>query len=142
MLSEPFLQQAPPKSTGRDLFHVQWLTSHLANLANISAVDVQATLTEFTALACVNDVSRHANGAKKLIVCGGGALNGFLMERLQSALPNCKVLSSTLRGMPALQVEATAFAWLARQTVLGLTGNAPKVTGAKGARILGGVFRF
>ena len=142
MLSEPFLQQAPPKSTGRDLFHVQWLTSHLANLANISAVDVQATLTEFTALACVKDVSRHANGAKKLIVCGGGALNGFLMERLQSALPNCKVLSSTLRGMPALQVEATAFAWLARQTVLGLTGNAPKVTGAKGARILGGVFRF
>ena len=140
MLSEPFLQEAPPKSTGRDLFHVQWLTSHLANLANISAVDVQSTLTELTALACANDVLRHAHSAKELIVCGGGALNGFLMERLQAALPNCKVLSSTDRGMPPLQVEATAFAWLARQTVLGLTGNAPKVTGAKGARILGGVF--
>ena len=140
MLSEPFLQEAPPKSTGRDLFHVQWLTSHLANLANISAVDVQSTLTELTALACANDVLRHAHGAKELIVCGGGALNGFLMERLQAALPNCKVLSSADRGMPPLQVEATAFAWLARQTVLGLTGNAPKVTGAKGARILGGVF--
>ena len=140
MLSEPFLQEAPPKSTGRDLFHVQWLTSHLANLANISAVDVQSTLTELTALACANDVLRHAHSAKELIVCGGGALNGFLMERLQAALPNCKVLSSTDRGMPPLQVEATAFAWLARQTVLGLAGNAPKVTGAKGARILGGVF--
>ena len=140
MLSEPFLQEAPPKSTGRDLFHVQWLTSHLANLANISAVDVQSTLTELTALACANDVLRHAHSAKELIVCGGGALNGFLMERLQAALPNCKVLSSTDRGMPPLQVEATAFAWLARQTVLGLTCNAPKVTGAKGARILGGVF--
>jgi anhydro-N-acetylmuramic acid kinase len=140
MLSEPFLQEAPPKSTGRDLFHVQWLTSHLANLANISAVDVQSTLTELTALACANDVLRHAHSAKELIVCGGGALNGFLMERLQAALPNCKVLSSADRGMPPLQVEATAFAWLARQTVLGLTGNAPKVTGAKGARILGGVF--
>ena len=140
MLSEPFLQEAPPKSTGRDLFHVQWLTSHLANLANISAVDVQSTLTELTALACANDVLRHAHSAKELIVCGGGALNGFLMERLQAALPNCKVLSSTDRGMPPLQVEATAFAWLARQTVLGLTGNAPKVTGAKGARILGGIF--
>jgi len=140
MLSEPFLQEAPPKSTGRDLFHVQWLTSHLANLANISAVDVQSTLTELTALACANDVLRHAHSAKELIVCGGGALNGFLMERLQAALPNCKVLSSTDRGMPPLQVEATAFAWLARQTVLGLAGNAPKVTGAKGARILGGIF--
>ena len=140
MLSEPFLQQAPPKSTGRDLFHVQWLTSHLTNLANISAVNVQSTLTELTALACANDVLRHAHSAKELIVCGGGALNGFLMERLQAALPNCKVLSSADRGMPPLQVEATAFAWLARQTVLGLTGNAPKVTGAKGARILGGIF--
>ena len=140
MLSEPFLQQAPPKSTGRDLFHKQWLELHLANLQDISAVDVQATLTEFTALACANDVLRHAQGAKELIVCGGGALNGFLMERLQAALPNCKVLSSADRGMPPLQVEATAFAWLARQTVLGLNGNAPKVTGAKGARILGGIF--
>lgn len=140
MLSEPFLQQAPPKSTGRDLFHAQWLGSHLADFTNVSAVDVQTTLTEFTARACASDVLRHANGAKELIVCGGGALNGFLMERLQAALPNCKVLSSTDRGMPPLQVEATAFAWLARQTVLGLAGNAPKVTGAKGARILGGIF--
>ncbi|NBW68569.1 MAG: anhydro-N-acetylmuramic acid kinase [Betaproteobacteria bacterium] len=140
MLSEPFMQQAPPKSTGRDLFHKQWLELHLANMKDISAVDVQATLTEFTALACANDVLRHAQSAKELIVCGGGALNGFLMERLQVALPNCTVLSSAERGMPPLQVEATAFAWLARQTVLGLAGNAPKVTGAKGARILGGIF--
>lgn len=140
MLAEPFLQQAPPKSTGRDLFHAQWLGSHLADFTNVSAVDVQTTLTEFTALACASAVLRHANGAKELILCGGGALNGFLMERLQAALPNCKVLSSTDRGMPPLQVEATAFAWLARQTILGLAGNAPKVTGAKGARILGGIY--
>jgi len=140
MLAEPFLQQIPPKSTGRDLFHPKWLASHLANFTNVSAVDVQSTLTEFTALACANDVLRHANVAKELIVCGGGALNGFLMERLQATLPNCKVVSSGERGMPPLQVEATAFAWLARQTVLGLAGNAPKVTGAKGARILGGIF--
>ena len=140
MMAEPFLQQAPPKSTGRDLFHAQWLTSHLANLANISAVDVQSTLTELTALACANDVLRHAHGAKELIVCGGGALNGYLMYRLQAALPDCKVLSSADRGMPPLQVEASAFAWLARQTVLGLVGNAPKVTGAIGTRILDGIY--
>jgi anhydro-N-acetylmuramic acid kinase len=102
---------------------------------------VQATLTAFTASACVNDVNRHAPDAAELIVCGGGALNGGLMQRLQAGLPQVSVLSSAERGMPPLQVEAAAFAWLARQTVLGLPGNLPKVTGAQGARILGGIFK-
>ena len=141
MLAEPFLHQAPPKSTGRDLFHPTWLAQQLSSFVNANAADVQATLTEFTALACVNDVLRHAAGANELIVCGGGALNGLLMQRLQAGLPHVRVLSSAERGMPPLQVEAAAFAWLARQTVLGLPGNLPKVTGAQGARILGGIFK-
>ncbi len=141
MLAEPFLRQTPPKSTGRDLFHPTWLTHQLSGFANPNAADVQATLTEFTARACVNDVLRHAADASELIVCGGGALNGLLIRRLQMGLPNVRVLSSAERGMPPLQVEASAFAWLARQTVLGLPGNLPKVTGAQGARILGGVFK-
>jgi len=141
MLAEPFLHQAPPKSTGRDLFHPTWLAQQLSGYANANAADVQATLTEFTARACVNDVMRHAAEAAELIVCGGGALNGWLMQRLQAGLPNVRVLSSAARGMPPLQVEAAAFAWLARQTVLGLPGNLPKVTGAQGARILGGIFK-
>lgn len=141
MLNEPFLHQAPPKSTGRDLFHPTWLAHKLRSYANANAADVQATLTEFTAQACVNDVLRHAPEASELIVCGGGALNGLLMQRLQAGLPKITVLSSAERGMPPLQVEAAAFAWLARQTVLGLPGNLPKVTGAQGARILGGIFK-
>jgi anhydro-N-acetylmuramic acid kinase len=141
MLAEPFLQQAPPKSTGRDLFHPTWLAQQLSGFANANAADVQATLTEFTARACVNDVLRHAADASELIVCGGGALNGLLMQRLQVGLPHVRVLSSAERGMPPLQVEAAAFAWLARQTVMGLPGNLPKVTGAQGARILGGIFK-
>ncbi len=141
LLSEPYLRQTPPKSTGRDLFHPTWLAQQLSGHANAKAADVQATLTEFTARTCVNDVLRHATNADELIVCGGGALNGALMARLQTGLPNVHVLSSTERGMPPLQVEAAAFAWLARQTVLGLPGNLPKVTGAKGARILGGIFK-
>jgi anhydro-N-acetylmuramic acid kinase len=141
MLAEPFLYQAPPKSTGRDLFHPTWLAHQLSGYAYTNPVDVQATLTEFTARACVNDVLFHAADAAELIVCGGGALNGLLMQRLQAGLPNVRVLSSAERGMPPLQVEATAFAWLARQTVLDLPGNLPKVTGAQGARILGGIFK-
>jgi anhydro-N-acetylmuramic acid kinase len=141
LLAEPFLQQTPPKSTGRDLFHPTWLATQLSGFTNAKPVDVQATLTAFTASACVNDVNRHAPDAAELIVCGGGALNGGLMQRLQAGLPQVSVLSSAERGMPPLQVEAAAFAWLARQTVLGLPGNLPKVTGAQGARILGGVFK-
>ncbi len=141
MLAEPFLHQAPPKSTGRDLFHPTWLAHQLSGHANAQAADIQATLTEFTARACVNDVQRHAADATELIVCGGGALNSLLMQRLQAGLPHVRVLSSAERGMPPLQVEAAAFAWLARQTVLGLPGNLPKVTGAQGARILGGIFK-
>ena len=141
MLAEPFLHQAPPKSTGRDLFHPTWLAHQLSGYANAKPADVQATLTEFTAHACVNDVLRHAADAAELIVCGGGALNGLLMQRLQAGLPQVRVLSSAERGMPPLQVEAAAFAWLARQAVLGLPGNLPKVTGARGARILGGIFK-
>jgi anhydro-N-acetylmuramic acid kinase len=141
MLAEPFLHQAPPKSTGRDLFHPTWLAHQLNGHASAKAADIQATLTEFTARACVNDMQRHAADATELIVCGGGALNGLLMQRLQAGLPHVRVLSSAERGMPPLQVEAAAFAWLARQTVLGLPGNLPKVTGAQGARILGGIFK-
>jgi anhydro-N-acetylmuramic acid kinase len=141
LLAEPFLHQAPPKSTGRDLFHPTWLATKLSGFANAKPVDVQATLTAFTASACVNDVRRHAPDAAELIVCGGGALNGALMQGLQAGLPQLCVLSSAERGMPPLQVEAAAFAWLARQTMLGLPGNLPKVTGAQGARILGGIFK-
>jgi anhydro-N-acetylmuramic acid kinase len=141
LLAEPFLHQAPPKSTGRDLFHPTWLATKLSGFANAKPVDVQATLTAFTASACVNDVRRHAPDAAELIVCGGGALNGALMQGLQAGLPQLCVLSSAERGMPPLQVEAAAFAWLARQTILGLPGNLPKVTGAQGARILGGIFK-
>ncbi len=141
LLAEPFLHQTPPKSTGRDLFHPTWLAHHLSGYRGANAADVQATLTEFTAQACVNDVLRHASDAAELIVCGGGALNGLLMQRLQAGLPHVRVLSSAARGMPPLQVEAAAFAWLARQTMMGQPGNLPKVTGAQGARILGGIFK-
>jgi anhydro-N-acetylmuramic acid kinase len=141
LLQDAYFQQTPPKSTGRDLFHPAWLNAHLQHFAHVKPVDVQATLTEFTALTCSADVQRYAADARELIVCGGGALNTALMQRLQANLTaTCHVVSSAERGMPPLQVEAAAFAWLAQQTLQGLPGNLPKVTGAKGARILGGIY--
>lgn len=143
LLAEPFLQQPPPKSTGRDLFHADWLAGHLSASATSAAdarpADVQATLTEFTARACAGAVQRFGRGGGELLVCGGGAFNTQLMQRIAALLPGAAVDTTAARGLPPQQVEAAAFAWLARQALLGLPGNLPAVTGARGPRILGAI---
>ena len=138
LLSEPFLHQIPPKSTGRDLFNPTWLQQYLQT--EFAAVDVQATLCEFTALAIANDLKRHAPDAKQLWVCGGGALNGHLMSRLKVHAPSVQVASTEAHGLPPLQVEAAAFAWLAAKTMKRETGSLESVTGARGARVLGAIY--
>ncbi|SEA68774.1 anhydro-N-acetylmuramic acid kinase [Acidovorax soli] len=140
LLQEPFLRQPPPKSTGRDLFNPTWLSDALAAHSGIRPVDVQATLTELTASACAMSAISHGKNSKTLAVCGGGALNTQLMRRLQALTPGISVAPTDTLGLPALQVEAAAFAWLARQTVQGQTGNLQSVTGARGARVLGAVY--
>jgi len=139
-LDEPYFAKAPPKSTGRDLFNLDWLLGRLGDGSTLIPVDVQATLTELTARSCAAALQAHGPDCAVLIVCGGGALNGQLMRRLQAHLPACRVESSDRHGLPPLQVEATAFAWLARRTMRRETGNLQSVTGAQGARVLGGIY--
>jgi anhydro-N-acetylmuramic acid kinase len=140
LLDEPFFAKSPPKSTGRDSFNPTWLASKLGSAGALAPKDVQATLAELTAISCANSLMSVAPHCSALKVCGGGALNRHLMARLQVALPNCTVASTADAGLPPLQVEATAFAWLARQTVLGKTSSLKSVTGATGARILGAIY--
>lgn len=141
MLSDPYLALPPPKSTGRDLFHADWLALHLQrHTAPAAPADVQATLTEFTAASCADAVKRFGKNGSELLVCGGGALNRYLMQRLAALLPGVNVTTTADRGLPPLEVEAAAFAWLARQCLLGLPGNLPSVTGAHGPRILGAIY--
>ncbi|HEY0825389.1 MAG TPA: anhydro-N-acetylmuramic acid kinase, partial [Ramlibacter sp.] len=140
LLAEPYFRQAPPKSTGRDLFNRPWLDAHLARFAGADPADVQATLAELTAHACAGDVERHGAGLQRLIVCGGGALNGHLVGRLQALLPQARVISSADAGLPPLQVEAAAFAWLAMKAVRGEKLELQSTTGARGARVLGGIY--
>ncbi len=139
-LQEPFFALPPPKSTGRDLFHATWLDRHLAQAGVLAPQDVQASLCALTAHSIALAVSRYAPDSSKLMVCGGGVFNQSLMAMLQQRLPHLPVASTSEYGLPPLQVEAAAFAWLARQTCLGLPGNLPKATGAKGARVLGGIY--
>ncbi|MDF3823072.1 anhydro-N-acetylmuramic acid kinase, partial [Leptospira sp. 96542] len=140
LLEEPFFHQPPPKSTGRDLFHPEWLRARLSRHPQLKPVDVQATLTELTARSCAADLLRHGPTCEHLYVCGGGALNDTLMRRLSALLPGVTVASTEAAGLPPLQVEAAAFAWLARKCLVGETGNLTRVTGARHARVLGAIY--
>ncbi len=140
LLDEPYFALAAPKSTGRDLFNPQWLSSKLQLHGTLAVADVQATLAELTASTCAASLQRYGTGSKRLIVCGGGAFNAHLMGRLQALLPWLPVSSSQAHGLAPLQVEAAAFAWLARKAVLREPLNLEKITGAQGARILGAVY--
>ena len=140
LMREPYFANPPPKSTGRDLFNPPWLFKQLDGFSSLAPVDVQTTLTELTARTCANDVQHHGPDSESLIVCGGGAFNDHLMRRLQALLPQLKVSTSQAHGLPPQQVEAAAFAWLARKAVLRQTGSLKSITGARGARVLGAIY--
>lgn len=143
MLSEPYFERPIPKSTGRDLFNAGWLMKHLQAGVGATAFkpeDVQATLAELTARACAAWLPANASGLSELLVCGGGALNAHLMARLAAHLPGARVVATDAVGLPAMQVEACAFAWLARAWMERQAGNLSQVTGARGPRILGALY--
>lgn len=140
LLDEPFFRRQPPKSTGRDLFNAAWLDARLSGSAPMQPQDVQATLAEFTATAAAQAVRSHAQAARRVLVCGGGAFNRDLLRRLAAQLPDVAVTITDDEGLPAMQVEACAFAWLARCHVERVSASRPEVTGARGARLLGALY--
>jgi anhydro-N-acetylmuramic acid kinase len=140
LLEEPYFSASPPKSTGRDLFSMAWLAGKLAPFSVERPEDIQNTLTELTASACISSVISYGKDSAELVVCGGGVFNTHLMQRLQAGLAGVQVRSSDSMGLPPLQVEAAAFAWLARQAVSRQPGNLASVTGAAGPRVLGAIY--
>ena len=147
LIEHPFFARTYPKSTGREDFNLAWLQSELQKFDQASAhiryssADVQATLTELTAMSASMQINMFikAKENSSVYVCGGGALNDYLMTRLQAHLPHCKVETTASLGLNPAWVEAVAFAWLARQTLMGETGNLPAVTGASKGVVLGQV---
>jgi anhydro-N-acetylmuramic acid kinase len=138
LLREPYFSQTPPKSTGRETFHLPWLHSHLANFSNVNPQDVQATLVALTAQTIAD--AAHASAPARVFVCGGGARNGALMRALATALAPARVDATDALGCPVDQVEALAFAWLAKRCVHGQAGNQPATTGARAHAVLGAVY--
>lgn len=139
LLADTYFAAPPPKSTGREHFHLAWLDAH-ARVHEISAADVQATLLEFSAWSIADAIRTHARETKDVLACGGGVHNGVLMQRLATLLEPASLVSTAQFGVDPDFLEATAFAWLARQRLLGLPGNLPAVTGARGPRVLGAVY--
>ncbi len=138
LLDDPWFTQPPPKSTGRDHFHLGWVEARLRG--DEAPADVQATLNALTARTVANALMATQPDTRRVIACGGGVHNPRLMAALAAALPDARVESTAAHGLDPDHVEAMGFAWLARQTLLGLPGNLSSVTGAAGPRVLGGIY--
>lgn len=138
LLKDDYFAKLPPKSTGKELFNIDWLNDTLGDQLNAEkAEDIQATLTELTAHSIADNVNTDCD---ELYLCGGGIHNDFLIERLQYHLPNLVIDSTASLGIDPDWMEAIAFAWLAKQTLEGNTSNLPEVTGAIGKRTLGAIY--
>jgi anhydro-N-acetylmuramic acid kinase len=135
---EPYFALKPPKSTGRDRFNMVWLRRQLKS--SYAAADVQRTLVVLTARTIAAAISTYCTGATEVLICGGGAHNKTLMRELESVLSPRRVDTTAGEGVPVDQIEALAFAWLARETLAARPGNIAAVTGARGARILGAIY--
>lgn len=141
MLEDPYFDQPPPKSTGRDRFNLDWLAQWAPGHVACAPADVQATLVALSCESIARAVRGAAPRAARVVACGGGVRNAFLMERLATALAPIPLETTAAHGVPPDFVEAVGFAWLARATLEGRPGNLPVVTGARGERVLGGIYR-
>ena len=139
LLDDPWFALPPPKSTGREQFHLRWLEARLGS-ARISPADVQATLLELSAITVADALRATQAGTARVLGCGGGVHNAALMARIAAHLPGVKVESTAAHGLDPDYVEAMGFAWLARETLAGRPGNLPSVTGATGPRVLGAIY--
>jgi anhydro-N-acetylmuramic acid kinase len=139
LLSDPYFKLPPPKSTGREYFTLDWLLERLAH-HKLSPVDVQTTLVELSAVTVALAIIDEGYEKSEVLVCGGGAHNRYLLERLASQLPAASIQTTAAYGVDPDWVEAITFAWLAKRTLSGLNGNLASVTGAERDVVLGGIY--
>ena len=139
LLADPYFTLAPPKSTGTEYFNLAWLDTLLPT-DPIAPEDVQRTLVELTACTVADAIESEGFEGAEILVCGGGAHNRLLLDRLAQRLPKAAIASTESRGLDPDWVEAIAFAWLAKRTLAGLSGNLPSVTGARRAVPLGAIY--
>jgi anhydro-N-acetylmuramic acid kinase len=136
LLTDKYFALTPPKSTGFELFNLGWLDQHIKH--DMEIADIQSTLCDLTATSIIRAINQYATDMDEIFICGGGAHNTELMGRIQN-LTKCPVKTTRHLGIDPDWVEAMAFAWLARRTLNGQTGNLPSVTGARENVVLGSI---
>ncbi|MCY3541778.1 MAG: anhydro-N-acetylmuramic acid kinase [Gammaproteobacteria bacterium] len=142
LLTDPWFEVAPPKSTGREHFNLEYIHDNIQSSGvNPNPEDTLATLTEFTATSLSTAIRKWCCNSGEVIVCGGGRLNKLLMDRIEHHLPDHVLQTSDMLGINGDAVEAVTFAFLAHLFVIGEAGNIPTVTGAKREKILGCLYR-
>ena len=142
-LQDEYFSRQPPKSTGREYFHLDWFRQKLMTqqaFQDARPVDVLATLVCLTAYSIADALNNQNFRPETIWVCGGGRRNGTLLAKLEEQCPKSKVRSIEQSGMDGDFIEAVAFAWLAREYVHTRPGNIPNITGANGRRLLGGLY--
>jgi anhydro-N-acetylmuramic acid kinase len=138
MLGDPYFTKPPPKSTGREHFNLEWLQHNLvAHGDPISTEDVQATLLALTTHSIVNSIYSWCPQSEKVLLCGGGSENKYIIQQLKKNLDNITLEQTSDYGVPSKWMEAMAFAWLAKQNIDNKPGNIPSVTGASKQVVLG-----
>ncbi|MBF2758776.1 MAG: anhydro-N-acetylmuramic acid kinase [Ectothiorhodospiraceae bacterium AqS1] len=141
LLNDAYFERRPPKSSGREYFNSAWLLHRIGDQEALRGQDILCTLCELTVQSAAQAIERFAPQIEELYLCGGGAQNPLILERLAKRLPRLRIETTEGLGIHPEWVEAVAFAWLAMRTLTGKSGNAPEMTGAKGERILGGIYR-
>ena len=138
LMNDPYFKKPAPKSTGVEHFNLNWLESHAA-VNSIAPRDVQATLAQLTASTVAAAVAQERPG--DVLVCGGGAHNDDLLQRLRILLPGCPLVSTGEHGLDPDCVEAVLFAWLARERIAGRPQDTSSITGAREPVLLGDIFQ-
>lgn len=134
-LDEPYYKLPAPKSTGKELFHLDYLIAHAGPVASWNIADLMATLLELTVETVAIEVEKFK--LAKLYIAGGGSANPVMMDRLQERLTNCQVLSMQVLGIDPRAKEGIMFALIGYLALNGQPGQIPSCTGANGERILG-----
>ena len=133
---DSFFKKIPPKSTGRELFNIDWLNKF--DIKNYPAEDIQRTLLELTVVTINESIKKFCSSVDEIYICGGGSKNKFLVERLE-IITGVTINTTDKLNIPSQQVEAIAFAWLAKKCIKKQFNNSPTITGSSGPRILGAI---
>ncbi len=142
LMADDYIRQPPPKSTGREYFNLAFIHNAISKLGltELTPVDVQATLAEFSVVSIVRGIEQSCASAQRVIVCGGGVKNRMLIGRLRELLPDAKVQSTATLNVDPDAIEATAFAWLARQRLASEPVRVTTTSQSSLARVLGAIY--